>query len=168
MNYLTEALKADHDRSAFSCGNLSLDQYLKIQARQDMKKRLCAVFIFSKDNKKVVGYYTLSSNAIDRKLVPDEIIKKMPLRYNDLPVTLIGRLAVDEKYQDQKIGQKILIDALKRCVDVSQSQIGSMAVIVDPIDKLATSFYRQYGFIELPDRKRMFLPMKTIEKLFKP
>lgn len=83
------------------------------------------------------------------------------------PLLLIGRLAVDEKYQNQKIGQKLLIDALKRCVVVSRSQIGSTAFIVDPIDKSSKSFYHQYGFVELPDRGKMFLPMKTVENSFK-
>jgi hypothetical protein len=42
-----------------------------------------------------------------------------------------------------------------------------MAVIVDPIDNNAISFYKKYGFIELPDSGKMFLPMTTISKLFK-
>ena len=44
--------------------------------------------------------------------------------------------------------------------------IGSIAVVVDPINKIAISFYKKYGFINLPDSKRMFLPMQTIKQLF--
>ena len=53
-----------------------------------------------------------------------------------------------------------------RCYDVSNLGIGSMAVIVDPIDKEAVTFYKKYGFIELPDSGKMFLSMKTIKGLF--
>jgi len=43
----------------------------------------------------------------------------------------------------------------------------SLAVVVDPVDKSAVRFYRQYGFILLPDSGKMFLPMKTVSLLFK-
>ena len=78
----------------------------------------------------------------------------------------MGRLAVGEKYKGQKIGELLLLDALKRSYDVSKKSIGSMAVIVDPIDHEAFSFYKKYGFIELPDSGKMFLTMKTIGLLF--
>jgi hypothetical protein len=42
-----------------------------------------------------------------------------------------------------------------------------MAVVVDAKDEVANSFYRKYGFLELPDHpKRLFLPMKTVEQMF--
>jgi len=49
-----------------------------------------------------------------------------------------------------------------------QSQyIASLAVIVDAKDESAYQFYRKYDFLPFPDRNnRLFLPMKTIEKLF--
>jgi hypothetical protein len=57
------------------------------------------------------------------------------------------------------------MDALKRSYDSSFS-IGSMAVVVDPIDESARMFYSKYGFIQLPDNNRMFLPIKTIEQVY--
>jgi len=59
----------------------------------------------------------------------------------------------------------LLIDALKRSYEISKS-IGSFAVMVDPLDIDAGNFYTKYGFILLPDSRKMFLAMKTIEKLF--
>lgn len=41
-----------------------------------------------------------------------------------------------------------------------------MAVVVDPIDDNARRFYLKYGFINLPDSGRMFIPMGTIAQLF--
>lgn len=168
MTYLTQPLETGHVRSEFSCGKKLLDNYIMKQAKQDMKRRLSVVFVLTaNDNdKKVIGYYTLSSDGIDKQDVPDEVQNKMPPSYNNLPVTLLGRLAVDQNYQGQKLGQKLLIDALKRSSYLSKSSIGSIAVVVDPLDDDAISFYQQYGFILLPDRGRMFLPMKTIDSLF--
>lgn len=59
----------------------------------------------------------------------------------------------------------ILIDALKRSYEIAKT-IGSVAVVVDPIDQDAEGFYTKYGFIKLPDSRKMFLPMKTINQLF--
>lgn len=132
-----------------------------------MKRRLSVVFVLTKEtDPKVLGYYTLTNDGIDKALVPDEISKKMPPSYKNFPVTLIGRLAVDKQYQGQDLGEKLLLHALKKCADISKTQIGSMAVVTDPLNQKAVSFYEQYGFIMLPDRGRMFLPMKTIDQLF--
>jgi hypothetical protein len=59
-----------------------------------------------------------------------------------------------------------LIDALKRSYNTAIGSIGSMAVVVDPIEEKARSFYLKYGFIDLPDSGRMFIPMGTIAQLF--
>ena len=84
----------------------------------------------------------------------------------DFPVTLLGRLAVDNKFQGKKLGQLLLIDALKRSFDAASVSTASMAILVDPLYGEAAGFYMKYGFISLPDSKRMFLPMKTAEQLF--
>ncbi len=60
------------------------------------------------------------------------------------------------------------MDALHRSLELSQ-QVASSGVLVDAKDDAARSFYKKYGFIELPKiDKRLFLPMATIEKLFPP
>jgi len=164
-DYLTEPLGRKHKKSEFSCGNSSLDNYIQRQAKQDIKRKLSACFILGDSKGYVIGYYTLSNAGISREVIPEEISKKLPKNYSSLPVTLFGRLAIDENNKGQGLGKLLLIDALKRSYEVSKV-IGSMAVIVDPIDANAIKFYSKYGFIALPDSGKMFLPMKTIEKLF--
>jgi hypothetical protein len=44
--------------------------------------------------------------------------------------------------------------------------LGALAVVVDPMHDRAAHFYRSFGFIDLPDSGRMFLPMAVIKKLF--
>jgi len=166
MSYLTIPLNSTHKKEIFSCGNQLLDNYLKRQANQDKKRKLAACFILAGEDEHVKGYYTLSSSSIHRRILPDAIIKKLPPSYNDLPTTLLGRLAVDNSYKGQGLGELLLIDALKRSYHTSVDSVGSMAVIVDPIDGRATSFYSKYDFILLPDSGRMFLPMATIAELF--
>ena len=98
-------------------------------------------------------------------MLPDEIKKKLPPSYIDLPTVLLARLAVSNSYHRQGLGEAMLIDALKRSYYASL-QVGSMAVIVDPLDEEAKQFYEKYNFINLPGSGKMFLPMATIAQLF--
>lgn len=165
MENITVPLSALNKKQEFSCGNELLDRYLHKQAKQDVKRKLSACFVLADSEGHIKGYYTLSSAGIPGEDLPEDIKKKLPPSYQDLPVTLLGRLAVSVSSQGKGIGELLLIDALKRSYYVSQ-EIGSMAVIVDPIDEGALKFYQKYGFILLPDSGKMFLGMKTIEGLF--
>ena len=167
MSYSTVPLHSSHKKKDFHCGKDLLDNYLHTQAKQDVKRKLSACFILSDEKNTVKGYYTLSSTAIQRDLLPPEIKSKLPPSYTDLPATLLGRLAVDTGQKGQGLGENLLIDALRRSYDTSVNSIGSMAVIVDPIDADAVRFYLKYGFIALPDSGKMLLPMETISHLFK-
>jgi hypothetical protein len=165
MSYLTVCLRSSHKKELFSCGKPLLDSYLHKQAKQDVQRRLSVCFILPDIDNSVKGYYTLSSSSIEKKWLPEETAKKLPPAYLDLPVILLGRLAIDTKYQGQKLGELILLDALKRAYK-SSKDVGSMAVVVDPLDEQAQKFYEKYEFILLQDGGKMFLPMATIEKLF--
>lgn len=167
MNYSTIHLNSAHKKKNFNCGKDLLDNYLHTQAKQDVKRKLSACFILSDQDSNIKGFYTLSSAAISRALLPDEMKNKLPPSYKDLPATLLGRLAIDKAYKGQGLGAHLLIDALKRSYDTSVNSVGSMAVIVDPIDTEAEKFYKKFGFILLPDSGKMFLPMETIAQLFK-
>jgi hypothetical protein len=60
----------------------------------------------------------------------------------------------------------LLLDALRRAFDNADT-VASLAVIVDVKDENARRFYSQYGFLSFPDaQNRMYLPMKTVERLF--
>ena len=164
----TEILSDGHRKlkKEFSCGKVILDNYLKNQASQDVKRMLSACYV-KVDNETglIQGYYTLSNNSIPLKLVPENFKNHLPASYSSLPATLLGRLAVDDRFKGCGIGKMLLIDALSRSYGLSR-MIGSFAVAVDPLDKEAEGFYSKFGFIMLPDSRKMFLPMATIEQLF--
>lgn len=65
----------------------------------------------------VKGYYILSSASIDRDLIPEEVKNNLPKSYTNLPVTLLGRLARDKKYVGERLGESLLLDAMKRCYE---------------------------------------------------
>ena len=157
----------DHDRAAFSCGVEALDRYLREQAGQDARRKAAMPFVLVTGENRIAGYYTLSANIILAKDLSAEMVKKLKWpRYPKLPVTLIGCLARDSAFRGQGIGELLLMDALKRVLRTS-AQVASLAVVVDAKDDEAWRFYGRYGFLSFPDeRKRLYLPMKTVEKLF--
>src|SRR5687768_4547173 len=98
MSYVTTLLATSHEKAKFSCGKAMLDNYIQKQAKQDVKAKVSACFILSDDGKEIKGYYTLSNGSIPNSQLPESVLKKLP-RYQDLPVTLLGRLAVDNKFK---------------------------------------------------------------------
>jgi GNAT superfamily N-acetyltransferase len=159
-------LQNSHKKQDFNCGKPLLDNYLHRQAKQDIKRKLAICFVLVDENDTVKGYYTLSSAGTPAKDIPVEISKKLPASYTQLPVTLMGRLAIDTSAAGHGYGKLLLLDALKKSYEVSKTTIGSLAVVVDPIDADAVRFYEKYGFVLLRDSGRMLLGMRTIGELF--
>lgn len=163
---MIELLDKRHNRNDFDCGNELLNNYLKNQAGQDQKRKLSVCFVLPEpETNHVQGYYTLSNNSIPLSHFPERIQKKLPKSYLSIPTTLLGRLAIDKKQQGKGIGKILLIDALKRSYEISH-EIGSFAVVVDPIDKGAAMFYEKYDFIKLPDSEKMIISTNTLKELF--
>ena len=161
-----ESLGKKHDRVVFSCGDDALDTYLKKRASQEAKKKIASPFVMvDSQTNSVIGYYTLSATSILLTDLPDETARKLP-KYPQVPATLLGRLAIDSRYQGRGYGELLIIDALRRALQ-STNEVASYAVVVDTINERARSFYEQYEFYAFPDKKlRLFLPMKTIADLF--
>ncbi len=165
--WVIEPLGKSHNRVSFSCGYETLDRYLKEQASQDARRRVAAPFILTlnNDHKTVVGYYTLSALSVNLQDLPEDITKKLPA-YPLVPVTLLGRLAIDLGHRGNGAGEFLLSDALERALTQS-SQIAAAAVVVDAIDEKSAGFYRHFDFLDFPDKLgRLFIPMKTIADIF--
>jgi ribosomal protein S18 acetylase RimI-like enzyme len=54
---------------------------------------------------------------------------------------------VDRKYQRQNLWELLLLDALRKSLELSE-KIGSIAVVVDAENNKVINFYKKYGFIE--------------------
>ncbi len=161
-----EPLGKHHDRAEFSCEEVQLSDYLKKRASQDVQRFAAAVFVAADpDSTQVLGYYSLSALSVALEAIPEEQAKLFA-RYPAVPATLLGRLARDISQKNKGLGEFLLMDALERAYWQSDA-IASSAVIVDAKSERAEAFYRDYGFLPFPDTpRRLFLPMKTIAKLF--
>lgn len=167
MTHVIKALASNHIKTSFKCGVDVLDRYLQQNASQDIKRHVAATFVLTEEgDDEVIGYYTLAATSIEINKLPLDMIKKLP-RYPLLPATLLGRLAVNKQHRGKKLGELLLVDAMKRSLQLS-TDIASMAMIVDAKNIDAVLFYKHYGFIQFVDvQSKLFLPMATIKKVWK-
>lgn len=156
-------LQKHHKRANFNSDTPLLDNYIIKQASQDVRKDLSACYVLVDDEDEVLGYYTLASNSIPRDDMPEDLIRKFPVSYSDLPTILLGRLAVDKRCKGKGYGAHLLSDAMERCLALSD-QLGTIALVVDPLDENAVKFYQHFEFILIPDTGKMFMAMQTIRK----
>jgi predicted GNAT family N-acyltransferase len=153
-----------YKRDHFSCEKESLNNYILRNATKDVKAGACTCFVIINEEEKVIAYYTLAADSIPSEDAPDQIKKQ--IRYSHISVILLGRLAVDESIKGKGIGKLLLVNALRKSLQVAQDHIGSVAVLVDPIDEDAEQFYTKYGFTRLPDSGRMFMTIRKIQEAF--
>ncbi len=111
---------------------------------------------------KVVGFYTLTMLSIDLSSLPLKLQKKHKSSHS---VALIARLAVDKDYCNNGIESWLLIDALKKILNASDT-IGFPLVIVDSKDGVA-GFYKKFGFEAFKDdENRLFISIAKIRASF--
>ena len=128
-----------HDRSAFDCGRPMLNEWLKDRAGQFDRRDLSRTFVATRpDEALVLGYYAISTHRVIYDVLPAGEAKGLPRL--DVPVVLIGRLAVDQTVQGHGLGALLLVDALRRSLQISD-QVGIRAVEVDALDEAARNFY---------------------------
>lgn len=114
----------------------------------------------------MLGFYTLSMALAESAPIAVVLETKLP-RY-PMPVALIGRLAIDARAQGRRLGEALLIDALRRVVDAA-GLVGCTGVIVDAKDDAAERFYAKYDFATIAAESwphRMFLPLATARAAF--
>jgi GNAT superfamily N-acetyltransferase len=157
--------KKKHIRDSFSCGEESLDNYIKRGVSQDIKRRIAAVYVLTDEPESVVlAYYTLSAYTVEITALEESFASKLP-RYPLLPATLLGRLAVDENQKGKGFGQLLLLDSMKRSWEISKD-IASLALVVDALNEKALSFYLKYGFKQFQNEPmKLYCSMEYIEKI---
>jgi GNAT superfamily N-acetyltransferase len=124
-----EPLGPERDRSAFSCGEPVLDDYLRRRAAQDVRRKVARAFVaVDRATGGIAGYYTLSAASFSRQQLPEAVAKRLP--HYPVPAAILGRLAVDRRYQGRGLGELMLADAIKRVLHASEV-LAVHAIVVD-------------------------------------
>lgn len=151
-----------HNRASFDCGDAALNQFLQRHARQSHEKGGAKTFLAvdNADNKKILGFYSLSPASIAYERTP-EIIKRGLARH-EVPVFRLSRLAVDRSVQGAGLGGQLLLSAGHRCLLVA-TQAGGVALLIDAKNERVAPWYTNYGAAPLLDAPlSLLLPFKTI------
>lgn len=153
MALTAPALLADHhDITEFTCGEVSLDQWLKKRARINQVEGASRTFVVC-DGNRVVGYYALASGALTLANAPGKFKRNMP---DPIPVVLLGRLAVDSAWQNRDIGRSMFRDAAIR-VSRAADTIGIRGIVVHALSESARAFYVKLGFTACPHDQMMLV-----------
>ena len=140
-----EPLTATHVLDSFDCGEPILNDWLKRRALKNEGSGASRTYVVRKDNQ-VIAYYALATGSVMHKEAPNKVRRNMA---EPIPVMVLGRLAVDQKFQSSGIGRALLRDAILRTLVVSQ-QAGIKALLVHALSNAARKFYLQCGFVESP------------------
>ncbi len=141
-----QPLVATHILDGFTCGEASLDDWLKRRAMTNQLSGVSRTFVVADQNGRVYGYYAMAAGAVSHQIATSGVRRNMP---DPVPVMVLARLAVDHRAQGIKLGAAMLQDALNRAVTVSQNA-GVRALLVHALHDRAKQFYEHYGFQESP------------------
>ncbi len=159
-----EKFSRSHERDQFDCGNDLLNEWLRRRLSQYERRDLSRAYVAVRQGqRRVSGYYAISTHRVRYETLPAAQAKGLPKI--DVPVVLIGRLAVDRTIHGQGLGGLLLIDALRRTEFIAK-QIGVRAVEVDATDEAARRFYVRFGFTSLlDDPQHLFLSLEAVRGL---
>ena len=109
------------------------------------------------------GYYTLTASQVLHENASERLARGAAR--HPIPVVLLARLAVDKTAQGRRLGQSLLLDAIRRVLDVAES-LGVRALLVHAKHERAKDFYRRLaGFEPLPgDPLALCLLLKDARK----
>jgi GNAT superfamily N-acetyltransferase len=155
-----EHIDAHHDSTAFECGQPELDEWLRRRALGNEASGASRTYVICAEGR-VVGYYALATGAIARASATGRVRRQMP---DPVPVMIIGRLAVDARFQGRGLGRALLRDALLRTLHVAE-HAGIRAVLLHATTAEAKRFYERAGFRESPiDPMNLMITTADVEK----
>ena len=115
--------------------------------------------------KPILGFFSLNLCQLKAASLPAEEAKKLPREVAGLR---LGRLAVARNYQRQGLGRTLLVAAMGKFIDISNTA-GGIGLFVDAKDEGAKRYYEQFGFFSMPSNElELFLPAKTIQEALAP
>ncbi len=134
-------IDAGHDCSTFASGTPSLDDWLKRRALANHLGGASRCYV-SCEGDRVIGYFALAASSI--------AIAEAKGRFPDpVPMIIIARLAIDQKWQGKGLGRTLFRDAALRVLSAADI-VGVRGMIVHAISEEARDFYLRLGMVESP------------------
>lgn len=155
-----QPLAATDRLDEFTCGEASLDDWLKRRALPNQLSGASRTFVVADQEGRVYGYYAMAAGAVSHQVATSNVRRNMP---DPVPVMVLARLAIDHRARGIKLGAALLQDAVNRSVAVSQNA-GVRALLVHALHDRAKQFYEHYGFEESPQHPMtLMLRLNTVK-----
>lgn len=166
MNYVT-LLSSAHASKEFDCGEPESNRYLRQHAHQNADRHLgiTRVVTSEPDSSVIQCYYTLVTRTVTS--ISLAATGRRRLSAGDIGVVLLGRLAVDSRFQRQELGQRMLLRAMAETAQAAQ-RVDVHALVLDTLNDKARAWYLRldFGFQPLlDDPSRLFVPITFIDTL---
>lgn len=156
-----EPLTAAHRADAFDCGVPALNSYLTRQALADQRAEKTRTYVAVRGTR-ILGFFSLAAASVEPQAATPRLARGQDMQA--IPVILLGRFAVDCQEQGTRLGEAMLVEALRKA-SAAADTIGARALLVHAKNDLARSFYERYGFEPSPTSPlHLMLPMKDIRK----
>lgn len=160
--------KLKHDTKSFDCGKKSMNQFLHRFSYKHSQLGLSETYILRVDNcsqnkSEIASYFTLAAATV----LKDSIPIKLSLPTYPIPVILLARLAVDNKFQGNNLGKKTLIYALRKASELSELGLPAVGLVLDVLDNDALMFYKKFNFFDkLTDNPmKLYVGMDVLNNL---
>ena len=159
---------ARHDRAAFDCGTVRLNNYLKLSAGKQQKDDMTRVYVLIEDGgARILGYYAVNAGSMN----VDELARRPrgAPAHGEIPVLFLGQVAVDKAMQGRGIGGVLMHHVFEKACAVAD-MAGCHAIVLDVIsdggeEALARrkAWYESFGFAAFASNSaRLFLVMKQV------
>jgi GNAT superfamily N-acetyltransferase len=157
----------EHDEVGnFDCGDDPLNNYLKRHAWGNQEKISIGVTYVVIDEtapRLVLGYFTLATASVSRDAFPKKYTRGLPPY--DLPLILLARLAVDQRFAGRGLGHALISEAFRVSLRVAD-EVGCRCIITDAYQE-RVGWYAKYGFLPIEGAaeggpQRMFLAIRTV------
>jgi len=171
----------------FCSGEEEQDTFLKENAEEEYSVGLSAVYIIrAKSHDDIVSFFTLSPSIIRCEKEHNKVllsirsyylIKKkndinpirktfekelgIPLRYNSVPVILLGQFAVNQSYQHKGAGTEILRKVVIPIAIKKALTLSGIGLVLHAKKDVAKGFYRKKASKELPRKFKVIAGGKT-------
>ena len=151
-------LSVEHSIAEFSSGETMLDQWLRQRAMRNERNGSSRTYVICVETQ-VIAYYCLAAGSIASTMAPGNIRRNTP---DPIPIMVLGRLAVDLRWQRKGVGRALLRDAILRTAQVAEIA-GVKALLVHALSETASDFYEGHGFHRSPlTPNTLFLPLNEV------
>lgn len=150
-------LTSAHKLTDFVSGKEDLDLWLRKRAWKSQQNNNARVYVVTPENdNQVIGYYAIAMGSVSRESSISNLKRNSP---DPIPMVVLARLAVDQRFHNAGIGAGLLKDCVKRAVH-AMNVVGGAGILVHAADDDAKRFYTKFGF-----RESVFDPLTLMARI---